>query len=53
MTHVDDSIDAVRDLETIQHELCQKDLAYLNDQEALEKKNLQALYIYIYLYLSI
>ncbi len=28
VTHVDDSVDPVRDLETITYELCQKDLAY-------------------------
>lgn len=27
--HVDDSVDPVRDLETIQHELCAKDMEYL------------------------
>jgi len=31
--HVDDSINAVRDLETIQHELCAKDLDYVNKEE--------------------
>lgn len=41
ITHVDDSIDPVRDLETIQFELCQKDIAYVDAQEALEKKGLQ------------
>ena len=51
--HVDDSVDPVRDLETIQHELCAKDMEYLKravDQEKLEvKKNpvmkLSALFI--------
>ena len=41
--HVDDSVDPVRDLETIQHELCAKDMEYLKravDQEKLDvKKN--------------
>ena len=41
--HVDDSVDPVRDLETIQHELCAKDMEYLRravDQEKLDvKKN--------------
>ena len=41
VVHVDDSVDAVRDLETIQFELCQKDLAYVEQQEAAEKKHLQ------------
>jgi len=40
ITHVDDTVDPVRDLETIQYELCQKDLAYVDAQEALEKKGL-------------
>jgi obg-like ATPase 1 len=39
--HVDDSIDPVRDLETIQSELCKKDLAYVTKQieahEAIKK----------------
>jgi obg-like ATPase 1 len=41
--HVDDSVDPVRDLETIQHELCAKDMEYLKravDQEKVDvKKN--------------
>lgn len=38
VTHVDDSIDPVRDLETITSELCKKDLAYvLNQREARER----------------
>ena len=41
--HVDDSVDPVRDLETIQHELYAKDMEYLRravDQEKLDvKKN--------------
>jgi obg-like ATPase 1 len=38
VTHVDDSIDPVRDLETITSELCKKDLAYvLQQREAREK----------------
>lgn len=41
VVHVDDTVDAVRDLETIQFELCQKDLAYVEQQEAAEKKQLQ------------
>ena len=43
VVHVDDSVDPVRDLETIQHELCAKDAEYVKravDQEKLEvKKN--------------
>lgn len=36
--HVDDSVDPVRDLETIQSELCKKDLEYVTKQiEAWEK----------------
>jgi len=34
---VDDSVDPVRDLETIQYELCQKDLVYV--ESAIEKEN--------------
>ena len=41
--HVDDSVDPVRDLETIQHELCAKDMEYLKravEQEKMDvKKN--------------
>ena len=41
VVHVDDSVDPVRDLETIQSELCKKDLAYVTKQieahEALKK----------------
>jgi len=37
VTHVDDSVDPVRDLETIQYELCQKDLVYV--ESAIEKEN--------------
>uniref|UniRef100_A0A7S3JW50 Obg-like ATPase homolog n=1 Tax=Aureoumbra lagunensis TaxID=44058 RepID=A0A7S3JW50_9STRA len=36
--HVDDSVDPIRDLETIQSELCKKDLEYVTKQiEAYEK----------------
>ncbi|WIA22223.1 hypothetical protein OEZ85_004551 [Tetradesmus obliquus] len=34
VVHVDDSVDPVRDLETIQMELCKKDLDYLSRAEA-------------------
>ena len=39
VTHVDDSVDPVRDLETIQYELCQKDLVYVQvrDDAAMQK----------------
>jgi len=39
--HVDDSVDPVRDLETIQHELCAKDLAYLKRQVEQEKADVK------------
>ncbi len=32
IVHVDDSVDPVRDLETIQGELCAKDLVYVEAQ---------------------
>ena len=32
VVHVDDSVDPVRDLETITHELCLKDLAYFEKE---------------------
>lgn len=38
VTHVDDSVDPVRDLETIQHELCQKDLEFVEKALAAENK---------------
>jgi obg-like ATPase 1 len=38
---VDDSVDPVRDLETIQHELCAKDLAYLKRQVEQEKADVK------------
>ena len=41
VVHVDDSVDPVRDLETIQHELCCKDLEYAERQEAEEKKDVK------------
>eukprot|EP01104_Vermistella_antarctica_P010872 TRINITY_DN2946_c0_g1_i1.p1 TRINITY_DN2946_c0_g1~~TRINITY_DN2946_c0_g1_i1.p1 ORF type:complete len:414 (+),score=127.35 TRINITY_DN2946_c0_g1_i1:27-1244(+) len=37
VVHVDSSVDPVRDLETIQHELCAKDLEYTKSQERLSK----------------
>ena len=39
--HVDDSVDPVRDLETIQHELCLKDLQYVAAAEAAAIKDLK------------
>mmetsp|Transcript_5608 Transcript_5608/g.9677 ORF Transcript_5608/g.9677 Transcript_5608/m.9677 type:complete len:399 (-) Transcript_5608:59-1255(-) len=39
--HVDDTIDPVRDLDTIQHELCQKDLAYVLSAVEQEKKDVK------------
>ena len=36
--HVDDSVDPVRDLETIQSELCAKDLTFVKAAEAREKE---------------
>jgi len=41
VVHVDDSVDPVRDLETIQRELCRKDLAYVDAQEAAAVKDLK------------
>jgi len=39
--HVDDSVDPVRDLDTIQFELCQKDLAYVHAAVENEKKEVK------------
>jgi len=43
VVHVDDSVDPIRDLETIQHELCQKDLIWwqkaMDDEELAVRKN--------------
>lgn len=36
IVHVDDSVDPIRDLETIQHELCAKDLQALESAVARE-----------------
>ena len=41
IVHVDDSINPVRDLETIQGELCKKDLAYIDAQDAATQKDLK------------
>lgn len=41
VVHVDDSIDPVRDLETITHELCQKDLQYVAQAEAAALKDVK------------
>ena len=32
VVHVDDSIDPIRDMETIVHELCMKDIKYVEDK---------------------
>jgi len=37
VVHVDDSVDPVRDLETIMYELCRKDTAYVNTAKAKEE----------------
>ena len=41
VTHVDDSVDPVRDLETITEELCKKDLAYVAQQRALRENDVR------------
>jgi obg-like ATPase 1 len=41
VTHVDDTIDPVRDLETITSELCKKDLAYVVQQRELREKDVR------------
>ena len=41
VVHVDDSVDPVRDLETIQHELCAKDAAYVDAAEAIALKDVR------------
>ena len=41
VTHVDDSIDPARDLETITGELCLKDLAYVAQQRALREADVK------------
>ncbi|KAJ3363283.1 hypothetical protein GGF32_004550 [Allomyces javanicus] len=38
VVHVDDSVDPVRDLETIQSELCKKDLEFVNKAIAVEEQ---------------
>lgn len=38
VVHVDDTVDPVRDMETIMYELCRKDSAYVDS--AIEKKNM-------------
>eukprot|EP00915_Cephaloidophora_sp_WS-2016_P006525 GHVH01008807.1.p1 GENE.GHVH01008807.1~~GHVH01008807.1.p1 ORF type:complete len:398 (+),score=90.79 GHVH01008807.1:50-1243(+) len=40
--HVEDSVDSVRDLEVIQHELCAKDLEYVNKCEEQTSKDIKA-----------
>ena len=41
VVHVDDSVDPVRDLETIQRELCAKDATYVDAQEAAALKDVR------------
>ena len=41
VTHVDDSVDPIRDLETITAELCAKDLAYVAQQRALREADVR------------
>ena len=41
VVHVDDSVDPVRDLETIQHELCLKDLEYAGRAAADEARDVK------------
>jgi obg-like ATPase 1 len=41
VTHVDDTIDPVRDLETITAELCKKDLAYVLQQRDAREKDVK------------
>jgi obg-like ATPase 1 len=41
ITHVDDTIDPVRDLETITSELCKKDLAYVLQQRDAREKDVK------------
>ena len=41
VVHVDDSVDPVRDLDTIQHELCLKDLEYLERAVADEARDVK------------
>lgn len=41
IAHVDESIDPIRDLETIMEELCQKDLAYLKQQRQFREHDVK------------
>ncbi|KAJ1445955.1 P-loop containing nucleoside triphosphate hydrolase protein [Pelagophyceae sp. CCMP2097] len=41
VTHVEDTVDPVRDLETITSELCKKDAAYVSAQRALREKDVK------------
>ena len=47
VVHVDDSVDPIRDLETIVYELCRKDAALLDAVRA--KKELEIKYVYIHM----
>jgi len=41
VVHVDDSVDPTRDLETITHELCAKDIQYVTKQRALREADVK------------
>lgn len=41
VVHVDDAVDPLRDLDTIQYELCQKDLQYVDAAEAAALKDVK------------
>lgn len=41
VTHVDESVDPIRDMDTILGELCKKDLAYVQTQRAQREKDVK------------
>jgi len=41
VVHVDDTVDPIRDLETIQSELCKKDIVYVKSQRDLREKDVK------------
>eukprot|EP00607_Mallomonas_marina_P010614 CAMPEP_0182421558 /NCGR_PEP_ID=MMETSP1167-20130531/6975_1 /TAXON_ID=2988 /ORGANISM="Mallomonas Sp, Strain CCMP3275" /LENGTH=411 /DNA_ID=CAMNT_0024598807 /DNA_START=59 /DNA_END=1294 /DNA_ORIENTATION=- len=41
VVHVDDSVDPIRDLETIQHELCMKDIAYVDSIRSKKEQDVR------------
>ena len=41
VVHVDDSVDPIRDLETIIHELCRKDTAYVESVRAKKEMDMK------------